>query len=151
MGYRIKSSETVIQGCAHNREYYGDREILQTLKKNKVVNLVVFVTREYGGIHLGGTRFDIITDLTNEVLRMMKPETADVATPSKPPPTNSQTPMQTQDASTSRKSGPKAAKYPKQNQWDDGAPSARKRFNFSGGGGGRGRNVGVIGDRNIVT
>ena len=47
---------------------------------------MVFVTREYGGIHLGGTRFDIITDLTNEVLRMMKPETADVATPSKPPP-----------------------------------------------------------------
>ena len=47
---------------------------------------MVFVTREYGGIHLGGMRFDIITDLTNEVLRMMKPETADVDTPSKTPP-----------------------------------------------------------------
>ena len=85
-GYRIKSGESVIQGCAHNREYYGDREILQALKKSKAVNIVVFVIREYGGIHLGGTRFDIITDLTNEVLRMMKPETVDVATPSKPPP-----------------------------------------------------------------
>ena len=85
-GYRIKVGETILQGCAHNREYYGDREILQTLKKSKAVNLVVFIVREYGGIHLGGARFDIITDLTNEVLRMMKPETADVPTPSKPPP-----------------------------------------------------------------
>ena len=53
------------------------------------MNLVVFVTREYGGIHLGGMRFDIITDLTNEVLRMMKPETDNVATPSKSPPPQS--------------------------------------------------------------
>ena len=148
-GYRLKSGETVTQGCAHNREYYGDREILQTLKKNKAVNLVVFVTREYGGIHLGGMRFDIITDLTNEVLRMMKPETADVDTPSKAPlPTNPQTPRQTQDELTARKSGWKAAKYPKQNQREDGTPSARKGFNFSGGG--RGRNFRTAGDRGPV-
>ena len=73
--YRLRAGKDLLQGCAHDRAYYGDQEIIQTLRKAKAINVVVFVARLYGGIHLGGAHFDAISEITNEVLRMMTLET----------------------------------------------------------------------------
>ena len=83
--YRLKDGEVVKQGCAHDREYYGDQEILTALFKAKAVNVAIFVAREYGSIPLGGARFGAIQSVTNEVIRLVSPETMEPPLQRRPP------------------------------------------------------------------
>ena len=63
------------QGCAHDKEYYGDVEILNAIRKVKATNLAVFVAREYGGIPLGATRFEMIADVAENAISNLGPAT----------------------------------------------------------------------------
>ena len=77
--YRIKISDSEIQeGCTPDKEYFGDLEMLNVMKVANVVNTAVFVSREYGGKHLGKQRFTIIRDVTTKALQEMSPDTYSV-------------------------------------------------------------------------
>lgn len=73
--FRLKLDDEIIQGCASDREHYGDQEIMSAIKIANAVNVAVFVCREYGGIPLRGLRFEAINEVTTEILRVMDPET----------------------------------------------------------------------------
>ena len=76
VAYHIKISETEIQeGCAVDKEHYGDLETLKVMKVANVVNAAVFVAREYGGWLLGKARFPIIRQVATKALQEMEPET----------------------------------------------------------------------------
>ena len=45
-----------------------DLQIRDVLKEKHAVNIVVFVTREYKGIHIGKVRFWLVCEAVEEVL-----------------------------------------------------------------------------------
>ena len=54
MAYRLlQFNGKVQQGLHDDGEYYGDLEICDILKEQEVVNVIVFVTRHYLGVHIG--------------------------------------------------------------------------------------------------
>ena len=72
--YQLKTGDQVVQGSASDREHYGDQEIMNALIKASAVNIAIFVSREYGGIPLRGARFELIREVTTEVIDSMQPE-----------------------------------------------------------------------------
>ena len=73
LAYRIVKEEgKIMQGSVHDGEYFGDLEVLETMKRKEKADIAVFVVREYGGIHLGKKRFQIIQDVAVEVIDKMK-------------------------------------------------------------------------------
>ena len=75
LAYRIQEGESLKQGCAHDKEYYGDMEILKEIKRANAINIAVFVAREYGGIPLGQVRFEIIRELAKIAIENAEPST----------------------------------------------------------------------------
>ena len=75
LAYRIQESESLKQGCAHDKEYYGDVEILKEIKKANAINIAVFVAHEYGGIPLSQVRFEIIRELAKIAIENAEPST----------------------------------------------------------------------------
>ena len=68
MAYRIVRDNKLIQGSVSDGEHFGDLEILELLKRKERANVVIFVSREYGGVHLGRRRFQIIKQVAETVL-----------------------------------------------------------------------------------
>ena len=68
MAYRIVRENKLIQGSVSDGEHFGDIEILELLKKKERANVAIFVSREYGGVHLGRRRFQIIKQVAETVL-----------------------------------------------------------------------------------
>ena len=69
MAYRIlRLDGRIQQGSADDGECYGDLEIRDILKEQKVVNVIVFVSRHYQGVHIGKARFRLIRDAVEEML-----------------------------------------------------------------------------------
>ena len=60
-----------LQGSCNHGEHFGGLEILKTLKQQDRKDLAVFVSRIYGGVHLGSKRFRIIKNLTKELFQIM--------------------------------------------------------------------------------
>ena len=77
LGYRLQVGDEIKQGCTSDRQSNGDQEILKAMKKFRAINTAVFLTWEYGGIPLGGARFENIRALTTQALHDLKPETLD--------------------------------------------------------------------------
>ena len=74
VGYRIKVGDEVVQGCAHDKEYYGDQKVLRILCRRNAVNVAVYIAREYGGTQLGTQKFEIIRNLTSDAIDELDPE-----------------------------------------------------------------------------
>ena len=70
----LHNDATIKQGCADDKEYYGDQEILRAINSIRAINVAVFVSREYGGVPLGGTRFQIIKELAAQLLQELDPK-----------------------------------------------------------------------------
>jgi len=60
--YRIVQDTKIIEGREDDGEGGGGDKILYVLQVKKAENLIIVVTRWYGGIHLGQARFKHITD-----------------------------------------------------------------------------------------
>ena len=76
MAFRILEADgKITQGSTDDSEYFGDLEIRSVLEERKVVNVVLFVSREQGGGHIGPVRFKIIRAVTEEVLDKLKCDT----------------------------------------------------------------------------
>ena len=69
MAYRVlRLDGRVQQGSADDGECYGDLEIRDILKEQKVVNVIVFVSHHYQGVHIGKARFQLSRDAVKEVI-----------------------------------------------------------------------------------
>ena len=64
LGYTLKN----YTGHHDNGEYGASKKILQKILDNGSANTAVFVTREYGGVHLGQRRFMYIERVAQEAL-----------------------------------------------------------------------------------
>ena len=58
----------VQQGSADDGEFFCDLQIRDVLKEKRAVNIVVFVTHEYKGIHIGKVCFRLVREAVEEVL-----------------------------------------------------------------------------------
>ena len=68
-GFRIFGSRFhELQNAQDDGEHGGGRCILDVLKEQKIWNVAVFVARYHNGPRLGGQRFEIITEMTKEVI-----------------------------------------------------------------------------------
>ncbi|XP_017779481.1 PREDICTED: protein IMPACT-like [Nicrophorus vespilloides] len=69
--YRITQSNGVLlQDGDDDGEYLADARLMQLLQKLNLNNVVVIVTRWYGGIHLGNDRFKHIHNAARSVLQI---------------------------------------------------------------------------------
>ena len=68
MSYLVKS----YQGNQDDGEYGASKKILQILNDSGMVNTVLFVTRQYGGIQLGPRRFTFIENVAREALQALQ-------------------------------------------------------------------------------
>ncbi|VDM60309.1 unnamed protein product [Angiostrongylus costaricensis] len=74
--YRIIQSKdgriTRLQNCFDDGETGASSKMLQLLEKMRADNVLVIVSRWYGGIHLGPDRFRHITNLTYDILSKLE-------------------------------------------------------------------------------
>lgn len=59
------------QGFVDNCEYGAGRVLLNLLNKTKAVNKAIFVTRHYGGQHIGALRFQLIEKVADSALQQV--------------------------------------------------------------------------------
>ena len=60
-----------VKGSCDDRDHSGGVEIRKQIQKANKKNLIVFVSRLYGGIHLGSDRFKIIRSLVKECFQII--------------------------------------------------------------------------------
>ncbi|CAJ0956302.1 unnamed protein product, partial [Mesorhabditis belari] len=65
----IKNGRTIVcKDCEDDGEHQASSKMLEIIEKMGAQNVMVVVTRWYGGIHLGPDRFRIINNLTRQIL-----------------------------------------------------------------------------------
>lgn len=76
--YRLYSPENtkVQDGFEDDGEHGGGRSILKTIMKAGEKDIIVFVTRQYGGQHLGLRRFDLINEAVTNAMAVLKQDEA---------------------------------------------------------------------------
>lgn len=62
-------------GLQDDGEHNGAIRIHATLQERKLNNIIAFVIRRYGGVHIGAARFECITEVVNDVLDTMQLKT----------------------------------------------------------------------------
>ena len=72
VAYRLKEGDNIREGCSSDKEHFGDLEILKILKTANLLDIAVFVAREYGGVHLGNARFKIICEVATKAIQEMQ-------------------------------------------------------------------------------
>ena len=70
--YRLKEGDNIREGCSSDKEHFGDLEILKILKTANLLDIAVFVAREYGGVHLGNAHFKIIHEVATKAIQEMQ-------------------------------------------------------------------------------
>ena len=83
LGYHFQDEGTIKQGCTSDRQHNREHKILKLMQKYRAINTAVFLVLEYGGIPLGGARFENIRSHTTQALRELQPDTLD--SPQLPP------------------------------------------------------------------
>lgn len=66
--YRMTESTRILDGKQDDGETGAGMAILRVLHRNNMVNVLVVITRWFGGIKLHGDRFKHIVDATQEIL-----------------------------------------------------------------------------------
>jgi predicted Fe-Mo cluster-binding NifX family protein len=72
--YRIKNGNGIIENTCDDGEHGAGRKMLQLLRNHNVENVILIVSRWYGGSHLGPRRFDIIQNQGIQALTLLHPE-----------------------------------------------------------------------------
>ena len=67
--YLDLSGESV-HGFSDDGEWQGGSVIMDMLKKSNSVNIIVMVSRKFGGVYLGKERFDLIKKCASEALKL---------------------------------------------------------------------------------
>ena len=68
-GYRIFGSRFFeLQDFQDSSEHGGGKAILDAMKSTKVWNMAIFIVRYHNGPQLGGRRFEIISEMTKQVI-----------------------------------------------------------------------------------
>lgn len=68
--FKLPGTEvTRTQGFLDDGEHGAGRTLLNILNKHKIVNKAIFVTRHYGGKHIGATRFQLIEKVALAALK----------------------------------------------------------------------------------
>lgn len=69
--FRLKTlDKKIIEKKKDDGETGAGIRILNLLRKNESVNILIIVTRWYGGVHLGSDRFKHIVNTAKEVLEL---------------------------------------------------------------------------------
>ena len=68
------------KGVVHDGEYQADAKLLDTMHTSRLNNIVVFVVRRYGGIHIGGLRLALIHKTAMDALHLLHTARGDVLT-----------------------------------------------------------------------
>ncbi|KAI6172994.1 RWD domain-containing protein [Aphelenchoides besseyi] len=66
--YVVLKSNVVISDCEDDGEHHAGAKLLQLIRRMKCENLLVVVTRWYGGIHLSNDRFRHILNVARELI-----------------------------------------------------------------------------------
>ena len=73
MVYRLEGlNKAYDEGGADDLEHGITRRLLNVLTKENATSVVIFVIRFYGGTKIGAKRFEIATELTKEVIRLLQ-------------------------------------------------------------------------------
>lgn len=72
LAWRVEKDNQIIQGFKDNGEKGAGMRILETLVKHNAINLLVIVTRWYGGNPIGSSRYRHIVNSTLNSLRIGK-------------------------------------------------------------------------------
>ena len=75
MAYKIDAvsdPKKVLKGSCADGESHADVKLTAVLEKTYMSNVVVFVTRYYGGVHLGGLRLKLISDCGRLALNKLR-------------------------------------------------------------------------------
>lgn len=76
--YRLPGQNTPnLQDFADDGEFGAGRVILQVLKEEKLMNVVIFMIRHYGGIQLGPSRFDMFRNVACSAVTALRKRLAD--------------------------------------------------------------------------
>ena len=70
-----------LEGSCDDGECFGDLQIMKLIKKQKMNNVAIFVTRTKGETNLGSRRFEIIREVVSDVLQRLVAETEEPADP----------------------------------------------------------------------
>ncbi len=72
LAYKYKDNNgTVFYGYQDDREWDGSYKIAQVIDKSEKIGVAVFVMRQYGGEHIGKSRFEHITFCAKEALGLL--------------------------------------------------------------------------------
>ena len=73
MGYWLPGNNKAYdEGYCNDGEHGGGRHLLRIMKDADLLSVLLVVVREYGGVHLGPSRFDLITSAANEALTKLR-------------------------------------------------------------------------------
>lgn len=70
--YRIRENGAIIEGKNDDGETGAGMCILREIQREDFVNVIVVVTRYFGGIHLNADRFKNVINATKEILNSEK-------------------------------------------------------------------------------
>ena len=61
-------------GWRDDGDHAMGRHLYSAMKNKKITNMVFFLSRNYGGQHIGKRRFDVTTELVDEIMQVIKQE-----------------------------------------------------------------------------
>ena len=71
--YRIQGQGRMIENSCDDGEFGAGNRVLNVLRDQKAKNVMVIVTRWYGGVHMGPQRFNCIINATSKALSLVSP------------------------------------------------------------------------------
>jgi putative IMPACT (imprinted ancient) family translation regulator len=66
-------------GWRDDGDHAMGRHLYSAMKNSKITNMVFFLTRNYGGVHIGKRRFEITTELVDDMIQIMQQEDREAA------------------------------------------------------------------------
>ena len=75
LAYKYKEeglNSPTLHGACHDGEYLADIRLQDTLLKDQLNNVAVFVVHRYGGVHIGGKRLTLIQQTAHDALDQLR-------------------------------------------------------------------------------
>lgn len=85
VAYLVEHEGEMVSGLVDDKEHGALHKILRAIREGGQQNIVVFIARKFGGLHIGGRRFEIIDKLAKQaILQLERMTPQNVAQPSPP-------------------------------------------------------------------